>query len=309
MVISKMWPMATLMDEPLPLGPLKSLDTPCQPPHVSVMATMYRSHNRTESASSSASSSSMARATTPPLSSTSEDSNYDGLAWYQLPSVRQWKEGTAYAKPLGAHEAPKEDKEHNRHSTHKDKDSDDDSPRRPTWEVVEAAAHVIFYAKSLAAPSPRAACAHAHRKSRESSTDADEGDGQGITRGPWGCPVKGCPKVLGGRDPKTWLRHLDSHWSHVYKRYSCPKCLCEFSRPESVMRHASSKPSCSEVRPCEVVERVPCWTNPAYAKFFDSCSRLHPLHKTLHPVMEKASRGEAIQHPPWPILQPQIKFQ
>ncbi|GJE92397.1 hypothetical protein PsYK624_085510 [Phanerochaete sordida] len=282
---------------------------------------MYRSHHRTHSASSS----STARTTTPPLSSTSEDSNYEGLAWYQIDSVRRWreKEAAAHANFIGAHSAPKPDKEHG-HGTH-DKDMDDDdeddddermSRRRPSWEVAESAPRVALYSKSPgAAPSPRAARAGAHahhHKSHEHSRAAEAdhgGDDEEIRRGPWTCPVKGCPKVLGGRDPKTWLRHLDSHWSHVYKRYTCPKCSCEFSRPESVMRHAASKASCADVRPVEVIERVPCWTNSAYAKFFDECSRFHPLYKTLHPVMEKARCGEAIQHPPWPILQPQIKFQ
>ncbi|EKM53223.1 uncharacterized protein PHACADRAFT_259426 [Phanerochaete carnosa HHB-10118-sp] len=276
---------------------------------------MYRGHYRTDSASSSASSSSTAHATTRPLSSASDDAHYDSIAWYQMPSVRRWKEKAAHAESRSAQEAPKLDKEHshctrdNEHGGGDDDDDDDEvSPSRTPWEIVESSPRTVFYSKSPAAPSSRAARTHVYHKSREPSTDADDGD-DGTHRGPWGCPVKGCPKVLGGRDPKTWLRHLDSHWSHVYKRYSCPKCLCEFSRPESVMRHAVSKSSCSAVRPCEVVERVPCWTNPAYSKFFDSCSRLHPLHKTLHPAMEKARRGEAITHPPWPVLQPQIKFQ
>lgn len=275
---------------------------------------MYRSHHRTDSTSSS----STARTTTPPLSSTSEDSNYDGLAWYQIPTVRQWKEKAAHASCLGARSASKQDKEHGHGSDDKEMDDEEDdddriAPRRPSWEVAESTPRAAFYSKSAgAAPGPRAARTHGHHhhlKSREPLADADNGDGDEIRRGPWSCPVKGCPKVLGGRDPKTWLRHLDSHWSHVYKRYSCPKCLCEFSRPESVMRHAASKPSCSDVRPCEVVERTACWQSPAYAKFFDPCPRLHPLHKTLHPFMEQARCGEAIEHPPWPILQPQIKFQ
>ena len=113
--------------------------------------------------------------------------------------------------------------------------------------------------------------------------------------------------MLRGRDPKTWLRHLDSHWSHVYKRYACPRCRAEFSRPESVMRHATTKPACRDVRTVDIIEREACWLAPAYARFFEHPPRFHPLYKILQPVIEAAERDENVAHPPWPILQPQFK--
>lgn len=258
---------------------------------------MYH-HARTDSSSSS---SSTARSATPPSATSSDDSQTcDGLAWYQMPSVRLWKqratEPTAIAQALGgsAQSTPRATPE-----------SDASGPSPAATHAFPQ--HFVFHSP-LPPPAAPKAKKKPSRKSRTPPTDADEGDSDSARKGgPYHCPVRGCPQVLRGRDPKTWLRHLDSHWSHVYKRYTCPRCRTDFSRPESVMRHALTKAACHDVRTADIIERDACWLSPAYARFISPPPRLHPLFKVLQPVIDAAERDVNIAHPPWPILQPQIK--
>lgn len=277
---------------------------------------MHTHHVRNDSGSSSALSDAHDRASPPPLSSTSDDSVYEGLAWYQIASVRRWKER---GQPAAAQPQPHPPRREAHAPLPKSpsatparaQTTPSPSARPPRRDREPASAspqHFVFSAR----PPPVLAPAHASpgRHSRASSSDADDGDeaaGVGARKGPWGCPVRGCPQVLRGRDPKTWLRHLDSHWSHVYKRYTCPRCRTDFSRPESVLRHAAGKPQCADVRTADVIEREACWLSPAYVRFLDPPPRAHPLFKVLQPVIDAARREDRIAHPPYAVLQPQIK--
>lgn len=73
------------------------------------------------------------------------------------------------------------------------------------------------------------------------------------------------------------------------------------------MRHAATRPACCDVRTADIVEKEACWLAPAYAQFLDPPPKLHPLYKFVQPVIDMAQRDGNIAHPPWPILQPQIK--